>query len=94
MLARLHIVATNERDRSSFLGRFEVFIGRRVGLHKEDVAALTRRVGDLDVEGDLESPTSGFFGFFACRPRASARRFQFFCGLRERQVPGFAVLDG
>ena len=76
----------------TLLGRFEVFIGRRVGLHEQDVAALTGRVRDLDVERDLNPPTGRFFGLFACRPRAFARRFQFFRGLRERRVAGFAVL--
>jgi hypothetical protein len=49
-------------------------------------------VRDLDVEGDLKPPTGRFFGLLACRPRAFARRFQFFCGLGEWRVPGFAVL--
>ncbi len=84
-------LARTERSRA-FLGRFEVSIGRRVGLHEQDLAALTRCVGDLDVEGYLKPPSGRFFGLFACRPRAFARRFQFFCGLGERQVPRFAVL--
>ena len=77
---------------SAALSRFEVFIARPVGLHEHDVAALAGGVRDLDVERDLDRPPGRFRGLFAFRPRAFARRFQFFGRLWERQAPGFAVL--
>jgi hypothetical protein len=86
---RVRDLTRAERGRA-LLRRFEVFIARHIGLDEQDLTALTRRVRDLDVEGDLEPPTSRFFGLFALRSRTFARRFQFLYGLRERQVPRFA----
>ncbi len=87
--------------------RFEVRVGRRVGLDERDVAVVADGVGGLDVKRDLDGPAfrfllfeAGFLALFFLQlgfPRfaAFAERFLGFqarLGLREGQVGGFAVL--
>ena len=86
-----------------FLSGFEVCEGVRRGLHQHDVAVLLAdRVGGLDVGGDLDRPSLGFFHhgagrftsrFGRVRVFADGELFPAFGFARgERRVAAFALL--